>query len=163
MFILFYSNFVVAYLRMKRTNRQWCGSGFGQKNQQPCNSNEGRFLKLYWLNILDNFKSPSFLFFLFSVIPRAPDSVRIFLIFESRTTMERMKQKRRPLSYLKNTRSIEFFKSLRSRYRPDPVFLAKAGSTPLWTRQLTTKDERQIKRQRDERTNILTDKQQSAV
>ena len=39
---------------------------FAKKNPDPglCASNEGRFLKLYWINILDNFKATFFVFIL---------------------------------------------------------------------------------------------------
>ena len=44
--------------------KQGWGSGFGQKPDPGlCTSNEGRFLKVYWMNMLDNFERLLFCFY----------------------------------------------------------------------------------------------------
>ena len=69
--------------KVSTVNQGW-GSGVDQKPDPGlCTSNKGRFLKVYWMNILDNFLSLLFCFiFLVSdvspVSPRAPDPVRIW-------------------------------------------------------------------------------------
>ena len=82
-----------------------------------CTPNDGRYLKYYWINILDNFERLLFCFNTFgvrqtsSISLRAldPDTVRILpdpgWFPGSRTSMERLTQKRRQI-ILKNVFNI---------------------------------------------------------
>ena len=109
-----------------------------------CTSKEGRLLKFYWMNIIDNFKSLFSYFWCKTspVSPRAQDPFRILpdpgWFSDSRHVWHlNVKSKKKAFKIIYNIHSKNYYKSIFVWGKEPRVrFLAKTGSSSLFSRVL---------------------------